>query len=204
MNTFLQGCIIGFSIAAPVGPIGILTIQRSLNEGRKAGFVTGLGAATADGVYGLVAGLGLSALMIVLQSIALWLKIAGGSFLIYLGYRIFISRPPSSKDPIASNGNWYNFYTTFFLTITSPATIFVFLSVFTSLGLANGVGDSIQIGGLVAGVFLGSALWWFFLSYGISKLSSRIGTDGLVWINRISGSLVIGFGLFAYISAILF
>ncbi len=196
MDLFFTGLVIGFSIAAPVGPIGILTIQRSLNEGRSAGFVTGLGAATADGFYGLVAGLGLSTISVFLISITLWLQLIGGCFLLFLGWKIMTSTPPNDAEKSNPKSLIYNYISMFIFTITNPATILIFLSVFSSLNLHVGAGDSFLLVQLVVGVFIGSASWWLFLSFIVSQFSHRIGSNGLRWINRGSGVLVIAFGCY--------
>ena len=195
MELFFTGFIIGFSIAAPVGPIGILTIQRSLSEGRKAGFVTGLGAATA---YGLVAGLGLSTVSLFLISISIWLQLFGGIILLILGWKIFNSVPPIDAAQTKPKSLFYNYSSMFVFTITNPATILIFLSVFSSLKLQTGVGDSFLLIQLVVGVFIGSASWWLFLSFIVSQFSHKIGTKGLRWINRGSGILVIAFGCYGF------
>jgi threonine/homoserine/homoserine lactone efflux protein len=192
----LKGAIIGFSIAAPVGPIGLLCIRRTLAEGRLAGLVSGMGAATADGLYGAIAGFGLSFLSEALLRSQTWLRILGGLYLCYLGTRIFLSRV--AERPVDHNrkGMIGAYASTFFLTITNPVTIIAFLAVFAGLGVTKG-GDPGEAGALVAGVFLGSAAWWLTLALGVGFLRARFTPMMLMWVNRLAGALIAGFGVFA-------
>lgn len=195
---FTRGFAIGVAIAAPVGAIGLLIIQRTLTQGLAAGVVTGLGAATADALYGLVAGLGLTAVSTFLTGQRLWLGIAGGLFLCYLGARTF-SSPPAERAAIVQGqrGRWSAYVTTLLLTLTNPMTIFSFMAVFAGLGLA-GAQSSGALGAatLVAGVFVGSTSWSLFLSSVTSLLRSRINRPMMVWINRVAGMILVGFGCY--------
>jgi threonine/homoserine/homoserine lactone efflux protein len=194
--------LIGLSVAVPVGPIGVLTIKRSLTDGRIAGLATGMGAAAADTVYGSVAAFGMTAVSGFLISAEWLLKSVGGLFLIYLGIRFFFSRPPAERTS-DSRGILYNFASTFLLTVLSPATIFAFLAVFAAAGLATEGTDFTSASLMVLGVFIGSACWWVFLSWFVSRFRSSIGTTGLIWVNRCSGIITGGFGLYTLAQAIL-
>ncbi|HET7535420.1 MAG TPA: LysE family transporter, partial [Candidatus Didemnitutus sp.] len=162
---FLKGLILGFSIAAPVGPIGLLCIQRTLARGRVHGFVSGLGAATADTLYGLVAALGLSAVIQFLTDFQSWLQLGGGAFLVWLGWQTLRSagqtRVAATADADASL--LHAFSTVFALTLANPATIALFFAVFAALGIGTAQDKSSALL-LVTGVFLGSATWWLMLS----------------------------------------
>jgi threonine/homoserine/homoserine lactone efflux protein len=197
-----QGLIIGFSIAAPVGPIGVLCIRRTLTDGRAAGLVSGLGAATADAVYGLIAGLGLTFVSAFLVSQQTWFRLVGGLFLCYLGATTFLARP-AERAAEARGGSLVRAYlSTFALTITNPLTIFSFAAVFAGLGVAGVARDYRTALLLVAGVFLGSAIWWLFLSGGVGLLRERFNTHALVWVNRISGAVILLFGVLALVSLV--
>lgn len=196
----IKGLIIGFSIAAPVGPIGVLTIKHTLSEGRTSGFVTGMGAAMADTVYGIIAAFGLTAISSFLLSHEFWIKLIGGLFLLYLGVKSFITKPSSKAANVDSKGLFNNFISTFFLTVTNPATILSFLAIFASLGLGTTKTDYSSSMTLVLGIFIGSALWWLILSSIVSFFQAKITPDKLVWINRLSGLIIISFGLFALYS----
>lgn len=196
----LRGLLIGFSIAAPVGPIGVLCIRRTLTEGRAAGLVSGLGAATADALYGCVAGFGLTLISNFLVSQQLWLRLVGGLFLCYLGVKTLLSKPAEQAAIAKGSGLFGAYASTFFLTVTNPMTIISFAAIFAGLGLASRTGSYTAAGVLVAGVFLGSALWWLLLSGGVGLLRDRFNTAGLLWVNRLSGVVIIGFGMLALAS----
>ncbi len=196
----LRGLIIGFSIAAPVGPIGVLCIRRTLAEGRASGLVSGLGAATADAIYGCVAGFGLTFVSNFLVSQQAWLRLMGGGFLCYLGLRTFLSQPAERAASVRGSGLVGAYTSTFFLTITNPMTILSFAAIFAGLGVGSARGTYLSAAALVLGVFSGSALWWFILSGGVSVLRTRFNPQGLRWINRISGLIILGFGLMALLS----
>lgn len=189
-----KGLALGFSIAAPIGPIGILCIRRTLTEGRAHGLVSGLGAATADALYGMVAGFGLTFISSLLIGQRTWLSLIGGTFLCYLGIRTFLSKP-AEREASAQRGGLLGAYaSTLFLTLTNPMTIMSFAAVFAGLGIANAPGAYASSGLLVAGVFLGSALWWLVLTNGSSFFLGRFSSHHWRWINRLSGLVLVVFG----------
>jgi threonine/homoserine/homoserine lactone efflux protein len=200
LSFYLRGLLIGFSIAAPVGPIGVLCIRRTLADGQLAGLVSGLGAATADAVYGWIAAFGLTFISTFLVSQQIWLRLVGGLFLLYLGVRTFLSRPASEGAAASASGLVGAYASTLVLTLTNPLTILSFAVVFAGLGLGSGTGDYLSAGLLVAGVFSGSALWWLMLSGGVGLLRSRFSYQALWWVNRISGILILSFGFVALVS----
>ena len=198
----VKGIVIGFSVAAPVGPIGLLTIRKTLAEGRMAGLCTGLGAAFADTMYGIVAGFGLTAISSFILSQEVWLRILGGLFLVYLGFNSL--RQLKVDNTLKSNGkgNLNNFVSTFFLTISNPGTIVSFLAIFAGLGLVGPETAYSSSMALVLGVFIGSASWWLILSYAINYFRDRFNMSSLKWINRISGLMIAGFGLYVLYTGI--
>ncbi len=200
IGTLSKGLIIGFSIAAPVGPIGLLCIRRTLAHGREAGFISGLGAATADGLYGTVAAFGLTFISNALIEQHQWLRLLGGAFLCYLGGRTFLARP-AARSAAGGRSQWTGAYTsTLLLTLANPLTILSFAAVFAGLGLGSAQRDFTSALVLVLGVFAGSALWWLTLSTGVGLLRRRVGTPLLVWVNRISGAIIAVFGVAALVS----
>ncbi len=193
----LKGLVIGFLIAAPVGPIGVLCIKRTLTNGRMSGLVSGLGAATADALYGSIAGFGLTLISAFLLDQQTWIRLVGGAFLCYLGLKTFISKP-AEQDVRAHGGNLISAYlSTFVLTLTNPLTILSFAAIFAGLGLGATDGDFASAGILVSGVFLGSAAWWLLLSGGVSLLRQRLDQQVMAWVNRASGVIILGFGVAA-------
>jgi len=198
----LRGIIIGFSIAAPVGPIGVLCIRRTLAEGRVFGFVSGLGAATADAIYGCIAGFGLTFISDILIGRQVWLRLAGGVFLCYLGIKNFLARPAEQAASASGRGLIGAYASTLLLTLTNPVTILSFAAVFAGLGMANASGNHGSAATLVLGVFTGSVLWWLVLSNVASLFRTKFNTRALRWVNRISGIVVTGFGLTALLSLV--
>jgi threonine/homoserine/homoserine lactone efflux protein len=196
VGLFLEGMIIGFAIAAPVGPIGVLCIRRTLADGRTSGLVSGLGAATADALYGAVAALGLTFVTEFLMGGETWLRLVGGAFLLFLGVRTFLARPTERTAPAAGSGLASAYASTFFLTLTNPTTILSFAAVFAGLGKTDGGLLSTVL--LVTGVFLGSAAWWFVLSGATALFRNRLSVHGLRWVNRVSGTIIAGFGVLAF------
>jgi len=197
---FLKGLLIGFSIAAPVGPIGLLCIQRTITYGRISGLVTGLGAATADGMYGAVAAFGLTAVSAFLIGQQFWFRLVGGIFLLYLGAKTFLSKSAEKAASSTHKGLLSDYASTVFLTITNPMSILAFVAIFAGLGLANTGGSHASPMLMVAGVALGSALWWLLLSSGISLLGPKLNKGALNLVSRASGAIIVGFGIFALAS----
>ena len=197
ISFFSRGLIVGFSIAAPVGPIGVLCIRRTLAQGRAVGLISGLGAATADSLYGAIAGFGLTFISGFLVSQQVWLRIIGGIFLCYLGMTTFLAKPAQSAAEVTGKGLIGAYASIFFLTVTNPLTILSFAAIFAGLGVASAGSNYLDSGILVLGVFLGSALWWLLLSTGVSILRKKFDDRSLIWINRISGLIIIIFGIIA-------
>jgi len=192
----IKGVIIGFTIAAPVGPIGVLCIRRTLADGRLPGFVSGLGAATADAGYGAVAAFGLTLITDFLMEGASWLRLIGGAFLLFLGIRTFFARPAERAAPARNGGLVGAYASTLFLTLTNPTTILSFAAIFVGLGVGS-TNDALSAMLLVLGVFLGSALWWFVLSGTAGLFRAKLSAGGLRWVNRVSGTIIAAFGVLA-------
>ncbi len=198
---FSKGLIIGFLIAAPVGPIGILCARRTLTEGRRAGFASGLGAATADAIYGFVAAFGLTIVSNLIVEHQSWLRVVGGLLLCILGVRTYRA-DPRCDSPVKKTGRVYaGMYTsTFFLTLTNPLTIFSLAAVFAGFGLAETRGSLLSATVLIAGVFLGSGLWWLILIGAVSLFRHRFDNRMLDWVNKIAGIVIGGSGVLALLS----
>jgi threonine/homoserine/homoserine lactone efflux protein len=190
----LKGLILGFSIAAPVGPIGLLCIQRTLQRGRLTGFVSGLGAATADACYGLVAALGLSTVISFLLGLQLWLQLGGGLFLLGLGLKTLLATPrPATAAASPERASLASaFASVLVLTLANPATILSFFAVFAGLGINAQSGSALS---LVAGVFLGSAAWWLILSFLAGLLRLHLNDGGRRGLNVIAGLCLLGLAL---------
>jgi threonine/homoserine/homoserine lactone efflux protein len=205
---FAKGLIIGFSIAAPVGPIGVLCIQRTLSYGRLAGFVSGLGAATADATYGVIAAFGLTFISGFLVQQQFLLRLVGGLFLLWLAWKSFSARPSDPRTRDASDKTkglrvFQAYSSTLLLTLANPATILSFVAVFAGLGVGATAGDDqryVHAVILVLGVFLGSAFWWLMLAAVTGYFRDKMSAEHLVWVNRGSGVIIAIFGAAALIS----
>lgn len=190
---FSQALLIGLSIAAPVGPIGLLTIQRSLEHGPRAGLATGLGAAAADAVYGAIGAYGVSWLLDALVAARVPLALFGGAFLLWMAWQL-LRAPVAAQAAItapARNG-WQYFASTFVLTLSNPATIFSFIAIFGSMaGRAGGSSPAL----MVLGVLIGSALWWLMLSSAVGRLRERFDATWRRRVNLLSAAVLAAFAL---------
>jgi threonine/homoserine/homoserine lactone efflux protein len=196
----LRGVVIGFSIAAPVGPIGVLCIRRTLAEGRVSGLLSGLGAATADGMYGVIAAFGLTYVSNILIGYQSSIRLVGGLFLCYLGLKTYFSRPAETPAMAKGEGLRGAYASTLVLTLTNPMTILSFTAVFAGLGIGTATGDYGSAALLVLGVFSGSAAWWLILSGGVSLFRSKFTPRALGWVNKAAGVVILGFGVLAILS----
>lgn len=199
LSSLARGVVLGFSIAAPVGPIGVLCIRRTLAEGRWIGLMTGMGAAAADGLYGAVAAFGLAWVTDAMVGQRTWIRLLGGLFLLYLGVTTFLARPSERSAAVKGSGLAGAFASTFALTLTNPMTILSFVAVFAGLGLGAGRGGANAVA-LVIGVVSGSGLWWLTLSAAVDRLRARFSAHGLVWVNRVSGAIVAAFRVVSLVS----
>ena len=206
LSFFIRGLLIGLSIAATVGPMSILCIQRTLNRGQLYGLVSGLGIATADGVYGSIAAFGLTLITNFLINEQIWIRLIGGLFLMYLGIKTILSKPPERAAVLNAKTNSYlgAYTSTFLLTLTNPLTILSFAAIFAGIGVGSASKSFFSAIAVVLGVFSGSTLWWIILTSGISLLREKMNAHWLLWINRISGAIITLFGLVALLTLLSF
>ncbi|HVB74067.1 MAG TPA: LysE family transporter [Ktedonobacteraceae bacterium] len=199
---FLRGLLLGLSIAATVGPMSILCIQRTLRTGYLYGLVSGMGIATADAVYGSVAAFGLTVITSFLVSEQVWIRLIGGLFLIYLGIRTVLAKPAERAARAQANSFAGAYVSTFLLTLTNPLTILSFAVIFAGIGIGGGAekGNYLAAALVVVGVFCGSAAWWCMLTGGLGLLRKRFSMQWLGWLNRISGAILTIFGIVALVS----
>ena len=201
VNFFVRGLLIGLSIAAAVGPMSVLCIQRTLAKGQLYGLVSGLGIATADATYSSIAGFGLTVITTFLVGQQLWIRVIGGLFLIYLGIKTILTRPVA-KSAVAQANNFLGAYaSTFLLTLTNPLTILSFIAIFAGIGVGAASKSYLFAVLVVLGVFIGSALWWCLLTSAISLLRRKFTPRWLLWINRASGAIITIFGVLALLSS---
>jgi threonine/homoserine/homoserine lactone efflux protein len=195
---FSRGFVIGLTVAMAIGPMSVLTMRRTIAHGRLYGLVSGLGIATADATYGAVAAFGLTAVTAALVGARTALGLVGGVFLVWLAIRTLRARPTGTAATTATEdrpGLPGSYLSTYGLTMTNPMTILSFAAIFAGFGLAGGgLLDAVV---LTAGVFLGSSLWWLILTSAVGLLRTRLTPAVLVWINRVSGAVLLGFGVLA-------
>jgi len=197
LSILLQGFIIGIFVAAPVGPVGVLCIQRSVTRGKRHGFISGLGAATADAAFAAVAAFGLTFISSFIEQQQFYLRLGGGLLLCILGVRLALSRPTRDLSPLSTFDHFHHYGSTFFLTLTNPMTFVAFAALFAGFGLVES-DESTQFltaSLLVAGVFLGSTFWWLVLCLVSGAFKERLTHLRMRWVNRIAGIIVAGFGL---------
>lgn len=188
---FVKGILVGIVIAVPVGPVGVMCIRRTVLEGKLAGFVSGLGAATADAVFGIVAGFGLTVVSDWLLGYQQWLRTAGACLLLAVGGHSLLARQPPKlgSAPKPESLSWY-YVSTFALTLTNPITILAFLAIFAAVGLTGAEATLERAAILVLGVWVGSLLWWLALSFGAGFFFRSFEPHHLAWINRGSGAIL--------------
>ncbi len=187
---FLKGMGVGLAIAIPLGPIGFLCVRRTLVDGPRIGFVSGLGAAFADAVYGAVAAFGVTFVSSIMMRESFWIRLVGGGVLLFIGARTFLATPPARVDEDSVNPSHLSaFASAFFLTLANPLTILSFVAIFSGLGLMK-TGSYLHALVLVGGVFSGSALWWLSLALVAGVFHGKLHPGRLLWVNRISGGVI--------------
>ena len=192
LDSLIKGIAIGLFFAVPVGPIGVLCIRRSIADGFKSGFTTGLGAATADSIFGGIAAFGLTTISSFLVGQTFLLGLTGGFLLFYLGITTFMSKP-KEKSITAESGGIYS--STLFLTITNPMSILLFAAAFAGFGIADTQGN-LNASAIVIGIFVGSMMWWIALSGSVAYFRSRFDSKRIRIVNQISGLVICGFGIY--------
>ena len=194
MTFFAKGLLFGFLLAATVGPMWVLCFRRTVAQGALAGFVSGMGIAVADGLYGAVAAFGLTAISGYLLGQRFWIGLIGGFFLVYLGIKCLTTKPEQIQESNQDRRNLGQaFFSTLGLTLANPPTILAFAAIFAGLGLVTDHYGTAAL--VVLGVFLGSASWWLVLAAGAGWLRGRIGPALFRAINIVSGLSILGFAI---------
>ncbi|HTY67505.1 MAG TPA: LysE family transporter [Alphaproteobacteria bacterium] len=197
VSVLVKGLIAGFLIAAPVGPINVMCVRRTIVHGRLVGLISGLGAAAADTFFGAIAAFGLTFIHDFLMREKFWFGIGGAALLLVIGVRILLAKPPQEKkdddeekDPASLLGD---FTSTGFLTLTNPVTVLSFLAVFSAFGVQNEERSLADSWMLLVGVFLGSSVWWLLLTTTVALFRDKFNREGLRWANRIAGVVILAF-----------
>ncbi len=198
---FLKGLIIGFAMAVPIGPLGIMCIRKTLAQGHTRGLIIGVGAATADSMFGTIAAFGLTFVSDLISSQQFWIRLVGGGLLLFLGIRTYLSRHKTAAIPSDNKGLLRSYVSSFFVALTNPVTIFAFIAVFAAFGFGHRL-NIFTACILVLGVFAGSCLWFLLLGYVATLFRHRLDAGGLTWVNRISGVLIVLSGVAALVSLV--
>jgi threonine/homoserine/homoserine lactone efflux protein len=196
----IQGVLIGFVVAVPVGPLGLLCINRALAMGAICGLFSGLGVASADALAASLAALGISFVSNFFTEHQILLRLAGGVFLCYLGWQIYATKPKEQLAPANVNGLLNAYATTFFLTFSNPVTILSFIAIYAGWHVPSLQGRYLAAALLALGVFIGSALWWVGLFIGMKLFRRQFNLRTLRWVHRVSGALILGFGIVVLLS----
>lgn len=195
LPSILQGIIIGFALAAPIGPIGILCIKRSLTDGMRGGFAVGLSGATADVVYALCAAFGVQLVVDFVSEQQVWIRLVGAFFLLAVGFHLVRNQPSSDSPRVPRGLQARSYLSTLLLALTNPLTLFAFMAAFSSIGVESMTDDAWSLVPLIIGVFIGSLSWFILLGSLARRLSGGVGARGAVLINRIAGALLMLFGI---------
>lgn len=201
---FLKGSLIGFSIAMPIGPVGVVCIQHSLRQGILAGLIAGLGAALADAFFGCMAGFGISLFSQFLMRYQILFQTIGAVLLCYLGIKVFKSAAPTiaSSSPVIKISRTRIFLSTFALTLTNPLTFICFTAIYTNLGITPSNDEILPGIILTFGILLGAEIWWLLLTFGVAFIGKKFQLTSTPFLNRISGSLLTGCGCLASFSVL--
>ena len=199
---FGKGLVLGLSIAAPVGPMALLCLRTTLAYGFAPGLMGGLGVAAGDAFYASIAAFGLQAAAVLLTGQSLWLGLMGGLYLVWFGIATMRQPLPQTAAGEGTRQGLRTFVTTFLLTLANPPTVMIFAAMFASLGLVEAQAGTATALAVVAGVTLGSAGWWVLFAAVVDRMRGRLHGPLFLWVNRISGAALAGFGLWALLRAI--
>ena len=201
LKGLVHGALIGFAIAAPVGPVGMMVIRRTLEGGLLRGVLAGLGAALADAFYGAIGAIGLTFVSHFLSEYGFWIRLGGGALICYLGVHTFLAPPPAASDTGAPPHHARAFLSTLLLGLANPTTILAFAAAFAAFGPGSYTKDYVTASVVMCSVFAGASLWWLMLTASVSLLRGRLSLNGMKWINRVAGSLLVAFGILSVLSA---
>lgn len=201
----IKGVIVGLLASIPLGPVGVICIQRTINKGKLSGFISGIGAATADTIFATIAGFSITFVINFIQEKQFFFQVVGGIVVMILGVSIFYTNPIRQLKRHRKNKSSIleDYLSVLFITITNPLAVFLFIGLFASLKIVSTVGNGLYVGILLSGVFIGAATWWFVLSTIINRFRARFRLKQLWYINKISGGAIFILGLVAAFETLL-
>ncbi|MDC1105916.1 LysE family transporter [Prolixibacteraceae bacterium] len=197
LDLFAKGVIIGLFASIPLGPIGVLCVQKTINKNRRAGFYAGLGAASSDTIYAIIAGFSLNYIIEVIRTHEVMFRFFGAGILIILGWHIFKSDPSADvqKYKRKTASYWQDYFFTFLLTFSNPLAILIFFSIFARFKLVISGGEPLEAGLLIGGIFVGASLWWLTLTSIVNMFRHKFNMQNLRLGNRIAGSVIVVFAI---------
>jgi threonine/homoserine/homoserine lactone efflux protein len=198
----LKGLIVGFLASIPLGPVGVLSIQRTINKGVTSGLISGMGAATVDAFFALVAALGLTFIINFIEEQQFFIQLLGGGVLILLGTRIFSTNPIKQirRHRKQKNKLIEDYFSVVFLTLSNPLAVFLFVAAFAGIGMVTSKDTPLSSSLIISGVFMGAMMWWSTLTFLINLFRKRFRLKQLWWINKIAGIFIIVFGVAAMLA----
>ncbi|PLX19821.1 MAG: lysine transporter LysE [Marinilabiliales bacterium] len=202
LGFFIKGLIVGFLASIPLGPVGVLCIQRTINKGRFSGIISGMGADTVDSFFALVAALGLTFIINFIEEQQFFIQIIGGGVVVFLGAKIFYTNPVKQirRHRRKKNKLIEDYFSVLFLTISNPLAIFLFVAAFAGIGIVSSKDNSLDSSLIVGGVFVGAMAWWAILTFFIDLFRKRFRLKQLWWINKIAGVILVIFGALAMLT----
>lgn len=205
LEFLIKGLIVGFLASIPLGPVGILCIQRTINKGVFSGIISGMGSATVDALFAFVAAFGLTYIINFIEEQQFYIQLIGGAVMILLGVKIFNTNPIKQirRHRKKKNKLVEDYLSVFILTLSNPLAIFLFVAAFASFGLVTSKDTALKSWMIISGVFLGAMLWWGTLTFFVDLFRKKFRLKQLWWINKIAGVLVIVFGIAAMLSVFL-
>ena len=201
IDFLLKGIIVGFLASIPLGPVGVLCIQRTINKGRMSGLLSGMGAATVDSFYALVAAFGLTYIINFIVEQQFFIELIGGGVLIFLGAKIFNTNPIRQirRHRRKKNRLIEDYFSVFLLTLSNPLALFLFVAAFAGMGMVGSDNSSFKSSFIILGVFIGAMIWWFALTFFINLFRKKFRLKQLWWINKIAGLIIVIFGAAAMV-----
>ncbi|MFI3299177.1 MAG: LysE family transporter [Rikenellaceae bacterium] len=191
----LYGFIAGLGASIPLGPIGVMCVQRTLSRGRHVGFISGLGAATADTIFAALAVFALTWITSFIEQYDMWVKALGGVLIVFIGFNIYFNKPkrPTAAKSVGA-GDYFGILG---ITLSNPAYFFVFVTIFAAMGIGAADYDFVQKILIIFGVLMGACTWWFLLTFGVSKFQKFFTLRRLMWLNKICGGAIVLIGAYA-------
>jgi threonine/homoserine/homoserine lactone efflux protein len=194
----IKGFLAGLAIAAPVGPVNVMVASRTLVKNRFSGFLSGLGAATADAFYGAIAGFSISFIIDFLKREEFWIRVFGGILLVGIGIVYFRKPAPALQRRGGESSGHSDYVSAFLLTLTNPTTVLSFVAVLAAMGMGEQRAWWLNFL-LVGGIFCGSMLWWIILVAIVNRLRDRFNEGAICWMNRVAGVAIGGFGIVTFL-----